>query len=161
MKLSQLLNIEKYDIEVNSRNICLHFLGGEQISYKPNIEYVDNKYLGLEVVETSKAGMDYLIGLDDCSNPNKESKESFTKVRDLLCSIDSLVIFYYSNYKGYFESREFSNTRLFSGTVEDALTSSDKCIKDYLDVPVNKVRLYTTKLHESMYLVIDVKRVLQ
>ena len=29
MKLSQLLNIEKYDIEVNSRNICLHFLGSE------------------------------------------------------------------------------------------------------------------------------------
>ena len=161
MKLSQLLNIEKQDIEVNSRNICLHFLGDENITYSSKIDYVDSKYLGLEVVETSKAGKDYLIGLDDRSNPNKESKKSFTKVRDLLGSIDSLVIFYYSNYKGYFESREFSNTRLFSGTVEDALNSSDKCIKDFLDVPVNQVRLYTTKLHESMYLVIDVKRVLK
>ena len=161
MKLSQLLNIEKYYIENNCKSICLHFLGGVKITYKPSIDNVDSKYLGLEVVETSKAGKDYLIGLDDRSNSNKESKESFTKVRDLLGSIDSLVIFYYTNYKGYFESHEFSNTRLFSGTVEDALNSSDKCIKDFLDVPVNKVRLYTTKLHESMYLVIDVKRVLK
>lgn len=79
----------------------------------------------------------------------------------MLGSIDYLVILYYSNYKGYFGSREFSNTRLFSGTVEDALNSTDKAIKDFLEVPVTQVRLYATKLHESMYLVIDVKRVLK
>lgn len=38
MKLSQLLNIEKYDIEGNNRRICLHFLGDEKITYSSKID---------------------------------------------------------------------------------------------------------------------------
>lgn len=95
MKLSQLLNIEKYYIENNCESICLYFLGGEKITYEPNISTVDNKYLGLEVVETSKIGKDYLIGLGVYSTFQRGLGEPFYLVRDLIEKVSSFVIFQY------------------------------------------------------------------
>ena len=158
MKLSQLLNIEKYYIGNNCKSICLHFLGGEKITYKPNIDTVDNKYLGLEVVETSKVGKDYLIGLDVHSEFQEGVNKPICLVKDLLEKVDSLVILRYKDYKSYF-SGGFNEVDIYRGAVGDAFESTSRSIESFLEYPISLAEIYTTRIDDMMFVVVSVKRV--
>lgn len=160
MKLSQLLNIEKYYIENNCESICLYFLGGEEITYKPNISTVDNKYLGLEVVETSKIGKDYLIGLEVYSTFQGGLGEPFYLVRDLIEKVSSFVIFQYWEYKSYFDKGHQEN-EIFKGSIEDIFLFHEEDLKSFLDSPIGLVELATMSDNESDYLIIGVKRIVE
>lgn len=159
MKLSQLLNIEKYYIENNCESICLHFLGGEKITYKPSIDTVDSKYLGLEVVETSKVGKDYLIGLDVHSEFQEGVNKPICLVKDLLKKVDSLVVLRYKDYRGYFSGR-YNEVDIYSGAIDNAFKSTSMSIESFLESPISLVEIYTTRIDGMMFVVVSVKRVM-
>lgn len=158
MKLSQLLNIEKYDIEGNNRRVCLHFIGDEKITYSSKIDSVDSKYLGLEVVETSKVGKDYLIGLDVHSEFQEGVNKPICLVKDLLEKVDSLVILRFKDYKSYF-NLGFNEVNIYRGAVGDAFESTSRSIKSFLESPISLAEIYTTRIDDRMFIVVSVKRV--
>lgn len=156
MRLKQIIKVDKYFIENNSKQIQLYFLGGSKVLYPPEIDSVDSKYLNLEVLQMSRVGKYYQIGL---ATPKEgEEANSLVTIEDLVRKVGSEVIFYYEDYKSFFETNP-ETKEIYRGSVEEALNCPKEGVKEFLNFSCEFVEIGSTYLVGSIYTVFYVKRI--
>lgn len=105
----------------------------------------------------SRIGKYYQIGL---ATPKEgEEANSLVTIEDLVRKVSSEVIFYYEDYKSFFETAP-ETKEIYRGSVEEAFNCPKEEVKEFLNFSCESVEIGSTYLVGSIYCILceEVKR---